>query len=87
MTITPDVADAPVEMLGCGVGNDYGSYVPDSRKRKTPQRTLVVDPEEWEELARNAQLAGSERAVVLRSFIRWYNRRPGAKLPQRPGDV
>lgn len=26
----------------------------------------------------------SPRARVLREFIRWYMRRPGAKLPERP---
>ncbi|GAB2696752.1 hypothetical protein [Kitasatospora kifunensis] len=26
----------------------------------------------------------SPRAAVLREFIRWYMRRPGAKLPERP---
>lgn len=26
----------------------------------------------------------SPRASVLREFIRWYMRRPGAKLPTRP---
>jgi hypothetical protein len=26
----------------------------------------------------------SPRAQVIREFIRWYMRRPGAKLPERP---
>ncbi|MFJ3950276.1 hypothetical protein ACIPXV_09425 [Streptomyces libani] len=27
----------------------------------------------------------SPRSRVLREFMRWYMRRPGAKLPDRPG--
>lgn len=37
---------------------------------------------EW---ARFGEVAGArKRASILRQFVRWYLRYPGAKLPQRP---
>lgn len=52
-------------------------------------RQFRVPDNEWIpfELAAKAvprDNARSPRAAVLREFIRWYMRRPGAKLPQRP---
>ena len=40
----------------------------------------------WQGLATKAIHAEgrSPRARVIREFIRWYMRRPGAKLPARP---
>jgi hypothetical protein len=72
---------APASLSACA-HSDYGQPV--ATARKTPQRTLVVDPTEWDELQVAAKAAGSDRATVLRAFIKWYIRRPGAKLPQRP---
>lgn len=53
--------------------------------RKTPQRTIVVEPAIWDEMGTLAREAGTTRADALRACISWYNRRPYAKLPQRPG--
>ena len=51
-------------------------------------RQFRVPDEEWgpfEEAAKAVHPDGrSPRARVLREFIRWYLRRPGAKLPERP---
>lgn len=51
-------------------------------------RQFRVPDEEWhpfEDATKAAHPEGrSPRARVLREFIRWYMRRPGAKLPQRP---
>ena len=85
MTLTPEIVDTPSEALSRDVRNDYVPCVA-TPKRKTPQRTIVVDPTVWDNFGDNAKLAGSERAVVLRAFMLWYNRVPGARLPQRPGD-
>lgn len=53
----------------------------------TPKRFRAPD-EEWDafELATRAMSpeGRSPRGRVLREFIRWYMRRPGAKLPERP---
>jgi hypothetical protein len=85
MTLTTEMSDTAGATLDRCVGSDYGQPVA-ATPRKTPQRTLVVDPDEWNDLATAAKAAGSERAQVLRQFIKWYIRRPGARLPQRPGD-
>lgn len=53
--------------------------------RKTPQRSLVIDPADWDDFGHVADEAGVGRAQVLRAFIRWYLRVPGAPLPQGPG--
>lgn len=85
MTLTKEMGDTTTAVLERCVRTDYGQPVA-ATPRKTPQRTLVVDPDEWADLALAAKAAGSERAQVLRQFIKWYIRRPGARLPQRPGD-
>ncbi|MFF4292182.1 hypothetical protein ACFY0N_00830 [Streptomyces vinaceus] len=54
------------------------------------QRRFRAPRDEWDgfEAATKTQaqhVAGkSPRGQVIREFIRWYLRRPGAKLPQRP---
>jgi hypothetical protein len=43
-----------------------------------------VSDEDWTDLGDTASAAGADRAKVINAFIRWYLRRPGAKLPERP---
>lgn len=47
----------------------------------TPIRHIRIPDDEWDDLHK---LAGKENVRVLRQLIRWYLRRPGAKLPVRP---
>lgn len=54
-----------------------------------PQRQFRIPDSEWlpfEQAAKtaNPDAGRSPRGKVLREFIAWYMRRPGAKLPQRP---
>ena len=53
----------------------------------TPKRFRAPD-EEWEAFEAATKAMHPEgrgpRARVLREFMRWYMRRPGAKLPERP---
>ena len=53
----------------------------------TPRRFRASD-DEWESFeaaARAMHPTGrSPRGQVLREFMRWYMRRPGSKLPERP---
>jgi len=49
---------------------------------KTPMHTVRVEDELWE---RFGDVAVPDRSVVIREFIRWYVREPGARLPKRPG--
>lgn len=85
MTLTAELGDTAARPLMDDVGNDYVPSVA-TTERKTPQRTLVVEPEDWDELQVAAKAVGSNRATVLRQFIKWYIRRPGARMPQRPGE-
>lgn len=47
-------------------------------------RRIRAPLEEWAGLGTAAKVMGTTRAQVLREFIRWYMRRPRAKLPERP---
>lgn len=56
----------------------------DSSRRKTPQRTIAVPDDEWDDFGRAASAVGSGRGKVLRQFAAWYISEPGVKPPQRP---
>jgi hypothetical protein len=53
-----------------------------------PKNIRVPNADEWapfEQATRAMHPEGrSPRTAVIREFIRWYMRRPGAKLPERP---
>ena len=51
----------------------------------TQHRSVRISDEDWAELDVAAKSAGADRGTLIKQFIRWYLRRPGAKLPQRPG--
>jgi len=51
---------------------------------KTPLQNVRVDRGLWESFG---SVAEPDRSAVLREFIRWYVREPGAKLPRRPESV
>jgi len=48
---------------------------------KTPTRPIRIDLDLWEEFGKVAE---PDRSAVLRDFVRWYIREPGAKMPRRP---
>lgn len=50
----------------------------------TPHRSIRVDDADWRDLNAHATAAGTDRAKLINAFIRWYLRRPGARLPPRP---
>jgi hypothetical protein len=54
-----------------------------SRAKDTHTTNRVIRiGDEWDELG---NVAGQrKRAAVIRQLVRWYLRRPGAKLPERP---
>jgi hypothetical protein len=41
-----------------------------------------VDKEDWKRLG--LLVGNTKRAALIRTFIDWYLRKPGAKLPARP---
>ncbi|MFD7554126.1 hypothetical protein ACFV9E_06250 [Streptomyces sp. NPDC059835] len=50
---------------------------------KTPARQIRIG-DAWYEFDAAAKAMGTERATLIREFIDWYLRKPGAKLPSRP---
>lgn len=61
---------------------------PDPETEYDAQRKFRAPADEWdpfEAATRAVHPTGrSPRTKVIREFIRWYLRRPGAKLPERP---
>lgn len=53
---------------------------------KTTPRQIRIPDEEWADLDDAAKSQGTDRSKVVQQFVRWYLRRPGAKLPERPKD-
>lgn len=53
--------------------------------RGTKKRTFRgLSDQDWDELGAAAEQQHTDRSSLLRDFIRYYLRRPGAKLPKRP---
>ncbi|WP_435110203.1 hypothetical protein [Nocardiopsis synnemataformans] len=50
---------------------------------RTPARQVRIG-DEWYEFDAAAKSMDTERATLLREFIAWYLRKPGAKMPKRP---
>ena len=38
----------------------------------------------WDTFGEAAKKAGTDRGTLLREFVKWYIRLPGAKMPPRP---
>ena len=51
---------------------------------KTPARQMRISDEDWSDFESAAASRETDRATLVREFIAWYLRRPGAKLPKRP---
>lgn len=63
--------------------HDYaGPMAKQNTERHTPLRPLRIPDDEWKPLGE--AVGDRERTRVIREFIRWYLRWPGAKLPTRP---
>lgn len=54
-------------------------------KPGTQHRSVRISDEDWADLEVATGVFGSDRGTVIKQFIRWYLRRPGAELPKRPG--
>jgi hypothetical protein len=61
---------------------------PDTETSYDPQRKIRAPDDEWEPFEAATRAVHPEgrspRSRVIREFIRWYMRRPGAQLPKRP---
>lgn len=57
------------------------------RTGKTPLRPIRVDGDLWDDFGQSTAAGGTDRSAVLRAFMAWYARRPGAKPVARPAVV
>ncbi|WP_169739757.1 GIY-YIG nuclease family protein [Amycolatopsis taiwanensis] len=70
------------------VGRPAMGPVKPTVSRGTARQTFRADEDLWETFGASVEAAGAkDRSVVLRDFMRWYNREPGARLPKRPSNV
>jgi hypothetical protein len=53
-------------------------------KPRTQHRLVRVEDADWDDAERATADMGTDRAKVINQFLRWYLRRPGARLPERP---
>lgn len=61
--------------------SDTSEPMPRPATGETPIQHVRIPKDEWEEFK---AVAGRKNASLVRQFIRWYLRKPGAKLPTRP---
>ncbi|HZO69200.1 MAG TPA: hypothetical protein VFB74_29775 [Kribbellaceae bacterium] len=52
--------------------------------RGTPLACIRVPEADWAAFKAAATGAGTDRSALIRAFIAWYLKQPGAKLPTRP---
>jgi len=51
---------------------------------RTQHRSVRISDEDWTDLEAATGTLGADRGTAIKQFIRWYLRRPGATLPERP---
>lgn len=51
---------------------------------KTQHRSVRIEDADWKDADEATQRMGTDRAKVINQLLRWYLRRPGATLPERP---
>lgn len=52
--------------------------------RGTPRQTVRIPEPAWIAFGEAAERLGTDRSALIRAFVEWYVREPGAKLPPRP---
>ena len=65
-------------------GSDTNGPVARPKTGETPIQHVRAPQDEWDEYKAAAALVGSDASKITREFVRWFTRRPGAKLPERP---
>lgn len=60
----------------------YGSGMSPNAPKTPPRQIRIGDA--WYDFDAAAKAMDTERAALIRDFIDWYLREPGAKLPKRP---
>jgi len=59
----------------------HGTLI-DMPGKGTRNRTIRVDLDLWTRAGEAAESAGTDRATVIKEFLRWYVGEPGAKIPE-----
>jgi hypothetical protein len=52
--------------------------------RGTPHAGIRVPEQLWQRFLEVAREQDTDRSALIRAFIAWYVREPGATLPKRP---
>ncbi|EFK99541.1 predicted protein [Streptomyces sp. SPB78] len=56
-----------------------------ANQHRHPVRGLRgIEGDLWQDFEKATTDTDSDRSAVLRAFMEWFVRRPGAKLPERP---
>jgi hypothetical protein len=55
--------------------------------RGTQMHSFRLSEPTWNRFGEAVKAAGTTRTDVLRAFVRWYLRYPGAELPERPNEA
>lgn len=55
---------------------------PEQDRHKLPRAVISVEGDDWKTFGERT--GAGRRPEVIRQFIAWYIRKPGAKLPERP---
>lgn len=50
----------------------------------TPIRSIRVAADTWDQAKTRAKTQGKDMSKLIREFLDWWLRKPGAKLPTRP---
>lgn len=61
--------------------------MPPPDDNKTPTRPIRVPLDLWARFGEVAKQLGTDRSALLRDFMRWMARDPGAKMPRRPAQI
>ncbi len=77
MTSIADLGAHRASAIGCDLVAD---------KRKDAHTVRVPEPGRWEAFDANTRRQSTNPTSVLNAFLGWYNRDPGARLPQRLED-
>ena len=58
-----------------------GGSVARPKTGQIPLQNLRINQDDWDDMR---AILGRKAPEIVREFIRWYLRRPGARLPARP---
>ena len=62
----------------------FADVADETKWQITKHRSVRLEDALWVPLESAARSAGYDRSGLIRQFVRWYLRVPGATLPQRP---